>query len=167
MIRALAAMVAVLAALSGLPVRAADPVDAPDSHLASALDFLKITNAKVSMAAMIDSLMPLVLGNVRAQNPTLSDAAVQQFQSAFREEMTASLDDLMTITARIYEEHFTEDELRRLTAFYDTDVGKKYISIVPSIIKESLPIGAAWGREAGARAAQRAAERLRANGVNP
>jgi hypothetical protein len=167
MVRAIAVMVTLVTALCSFPVRAVDAVDASDSHLASALDFLKITNAKVSMAAMIDSLMPLVLGNVRAKNPTLSDAALQQFQSAFREEMTASLDDLMTMTARIYEEHFTEDELRGLTAFYDTDVGKKYISIVPSIMKESLPIGAAWGREAGARAAQRAAERLRANGVNP
>src|ERR1700704_6721436 len=163
MVRALIAMVAVLAALSSLPVRAADAVDAPDSHLASALDFLEATNAKANMAAVIDSLAPVVLGQIRAQNPNLSDAAIQQFLSAFREEMTASLDDLMKITARIYEQHFTEDELRRLAAFYDTDVGKKYISLVPAIIKESVPIGAAWGREAGARAAQRAAERLRAN----
>ena len=166
MVRVLFAVVAVLTVLSGVPVRAADAVDAPDSHLASALNLLKATNAKANMAAMIDSLTPVVLGQIRAQHPTLSDAAVQQFAAAFQEEMTASLDDFMKITARIYEQHFTEDELRRLTAFYDTDVGKKYISNVPSIIKESVPIGAAWGREAGARAAQRAAERLRANGVN-
>lgn len=166
MVRALVAMAAVLALLSGLPVRAADAVDASDSRLAAAMDFLEATNAKATMTTVIDSMTPLFLGQFRTQNPALSDTAVQQFQSAFQEEMTASLNDVVMAIARVYEQHFTEDELRKLTAFYASDVGKKYISNVPLIIKESVPIGAAWGREAGARAAQRAAERLRANGVN-
>jgi hypothetical protein len=165
MIRAIAAvMIAVVAAFCGLPVCAA--TEAPDSHIAAALELLEATNAKATMFTMIDALEPLILAQIRTRSPNLSDADLQQFESAFREEMMNSVDDVMTLTARVYAEHFTEDDLRKLVAFYGSEIGKKYILNVPLIIKETVPIGAAWGREAGARAAQRATERLRANGVN-
>src|SRR4051812_48123653 len=115
MIRGMIVMVAAAVMLCGLPVRAADTAGAPDSHFAAALALLEATNSKANMATVIDSMIPLVLSQIRARNPSVSEAAVQQFQSAFREEMYANLDDLMKLTARLYEEHFTENELRELT----------------------------------------------------
>jgi uncharacterized protein len=165
MIRAAAIIATALVALSLTPVRAAD-APPPDAHLAAALDLLEATNAKVTMMTMVDALTPVVLGQIRQQHKDLTDAALQRFQAAFREEITSGLDDLMKLTATIYEQHFSEEELHALAGSYRSDIGKKYIQTIPQIAKESLAVGGAWGREAGARAAQRAAERLKQEGIN-
>jgi hypothetical protein len=165
MIRATAVMLIALVALGLTPIRAADAPPA-DPHMAAALDLLAATNAKVTMMTMVDAITPVVLGQIRQQHKELTDAVLQRFQAAFREEITSNLDDLMRLTATIYEQHFSEEELHALAEFYRSDIGKKYIEAIPQIAKESVAVGGAWGREAGARAAQRAAERLKQEGIN-
>jgi len=149
-------------ALSVLPASAETAPNATDSHIAAALDLLAVTNAKATLIGMIDPLVPQILSQMRTQHPHASTAAIQQFQTAFREELTRDLDSLLMDSARLYEERFTESELRALAAFYGSESGKTYM---PIILKQSVPVGTAWGREAGARAAERAVVRLRANGV--
>jgi hypothetical protein len=124
---------------------------------------LAVTNAKATLVGMIDPLVPQILKQIRTQHPHASTAAIQQFQTAFREELTRDLDSLLMDSAKLYEERFTESELRALAAFYGSESGKTYM---PIILKQSVPVGAAWSREAGARAAERALSRLRANGVD-
>jgi hypothetical protein len=166
MFRAVALTLLLSVASYALPASAQSAAPSDDTHFTAALELMEATNAKTTMLAMIDTMAPLVLNQIRAQRPNVSTAALQQFQAAFREEMMDDMDDLIKATARLYEEHFTESELRTVTEFYRSDVGKKYIGAMPALLKESVPLGAAWGKEAGARAAQRAAERLRANGVD-
>ena len=164
--RAMIVVTCLVAALCGFPVRAQDAANPPDAHLGAAIDLLEATNAKANMVTIVDALTPVILGQVRAQNPRITDAIAQQFQAIFREEMIADLDSFVKLNAAIYEQHFTTEELRQLAEVYRTDVGKKYITTLPAIIKKSVPLGTAWGREAGARIAQRTLQRLRANGVN-
>lgn len=155
---------AVLAsALYILPVSAQPSPNASDSHIAAALDLLTVTNAKAALTGMIDPLLPQILSQLRAQHPHASSAAIEQFQTAFRDELTRDLDSLLMDSAKVYKERFSESELRALAAFYRSESGKTYM---PVILKQSVPVGAAWGREAGARAAQRALDRLHANGVD-
>ena len=149
-------------ALCVLPASAETTPNATDSHIAAALDLLAVTNAKATLTGMIDPLVPQFLSQVRKQYPRASAATIEQFQTAFREELTRDLDSLLMDSAKLYEERFTESELRALAAFYGSDSGKTYM---PVILKQSVPVGTAWGREAGARAAERAFVRLRANGV--
>jgi|SRR5579871_2471070 len=159
-----AAFGAILAsALCVLPASAEPTPNSTDSHITAALDLLAVTNAKAALVGMIDPLLPQILSQLRAQHPHASSAAIEQFQAAFRDELARDLDSLLMDSAKVYEERFTEDELRALAAFYRSEPGKTYM---PLVLKQSIPVGAAWGREAGARAAQRALERLHANGVD-
>jgi hypothetical protein len=158
-----AAFGAVLAsALCVLPASAETAPNSTDSHITAALDLLAVTNAKATLIGMIDPLVPQIVSQVRARYPHASSAAIEQFQTAFREELMRDLDSLLMDSAKIYEERFTESELRALAAFYGSEAGKTYM---PIILKQSVPVGAAWSREAGTRAAERAVGRLRANGV--
>jgi hypothetical protein len=161
-------MFAVLAIAAGcsLPARAADVTPDVDSHLAAAMDLLDVTNAKTNMTAMVDSLIPVIMNQIKTQHPNLTGTVADEFQIALRDEMTGSLDDLMKLTGRVYERYFTEDDLRTLAAFYRTEVGRRFTDAMPMIFKDTLPLGTIWGREAGMRAAQRALERLRAKGLN-
>ena len=163
MFRAAVLSLALMGALCVVP--AAAQQQPADSHFTAALDFMDATNAKTNMLAAMDAMIPLALNQVRAQHPNANSNALQQFQTAFREELMGDMDRLIGASARMYEEHFTESELHSLTEFYRSDIGRKYVASVPVILKESMAIGAAWGRDAGARAAQRAVQRLHDNGV--
>ena len=163
MFRAAAFGALLASALCVLPASAETAPNATDSHIAAALDLLAVTNAKVTLIGMVDPLVPQILSQMRTQHPHASAGAIEQFQTAFREELMRDLDGLLMDSAKIYEERFTEDELRALAAFYGSEPGKTYM---PVILKQSVPVGAAWGREAGLRAAERAVGRLRANGVD-
>ena len=45
--------------------------------------------------------------------------------------------------AQLYEERFTEPELRQLTAFYRSDAGQKLIATLPDIMKKGMELGQA------------------------
>ena len=162
MFRAVAFGAILTSALCVLPASAETATNATDTHIAAALDLLAVTNAKATLTGMVDPLVPQFLNQIRAQHPHASAATIAQFQTAFHEELQRDLDSLLMKSAKLYEERFTESELRALAAFYGSEGGKGYM---PIILKQSVPVGVAWGREAGTRAAERAVVRLRANGV--
>lgn len=136
-----------------------------DSHLAAAVDLLEAQNAKSNMKSMFNSLMSAVGSSVRQSHPGVSEDKFKLFTEAFSEELENSIDDLLKMQAKVYAEHFSENELRALAAFYRSDLGKKYISEIPLILKETVPLGVAWGQEVGPKAAERAMERLKKKGV--
>ncbi len=124
------------------------------------------------MKKIILSLSFLVIGlsSFAQQGNTLEDKAVklikltagQQFdimtepivkmipeenRDAFKKELTASTQDLYLKMATVYTESFTEQELDKILAFYDTPVGKKMVAITPELTKKGMEIGQAWGME--------------------
>ncbi len=57
--------------------------------------------------------------------------------------------DTTEITAtviQIYSNHYTNEEILQLIEFYQTPIGKKLLSESPSILRESLEAGIAWGK---------------------
>ena len=166
MFRAAVLTVALISAFYALPADAQNAATNDDPHFAAALELMDATNAKANMLTIIDTIVPLMLNQIRVLRPNVSADALQEFRTAIREELEGDLDGVMKDYARLYEEHFTESDLRALLQFYRSDVGKKYIDAMPALLKETAPIGAAWGREAGMRAAQRAIERLHAKGID-
>ena len=47
----------------------------------------------------------------------------------------------------LYSKHFTPAEIRELIRFYETDVGRKTISVMPALMQDSLALGQAWSRD--------------------
>jgi hypothetical protein len=70
--------------------------------------------------------------------------------------------ELMNMLIRVYDKYLTEEDLDALIAFYSTDTGQKIIKSLPEITKESMNVGAEWGREVGAKLM----EQLKAKGYS-
>ena len=117
------------------------------------------------MKVMTDSIMTTAASAIRAEHPTVSDDNLRLFYAAFSQEMEASFDDLLKMQAKVYEAHFSESELRALTAFYKSDLGRKVISETPAITREEVPIGIKWGQTVAPAAMQRALDKLKKEGV--
>ncbi|HEY1706739.1 MAG TPA: DUF2059 domain-containing protein [Rhizomicrobium sp.] len=148
---------------AGAPAAAA-PTPAVDSHLAAALDLLDANNSMSSVTNMLDALLPLEAAEIKRSHPNIDDAALAAIQAIVRNAIVAHEDEYKKIVATVYEEHFSEQELHTLAAFYRSDVGKKYIATMPSLIKEFVPVGGAWAQRVAGDALQKALMRLKTEG---
>lgn len=67
----------------------------------------------------------------------------------------------------LYARHFTHEDVRALLAFYQTDIGKKAISVMPTLTREGSEIGQEWAKANMPRVLQALQTRLKAEGFVP
>ena len=79
----------------------------------------------------------------------------------FKEELDAV--NYTELMLPIYDKHLTDEEVNDLATFYETPLGRKLIEIMPVIYQE----GTAAGAQRGQLAADRAIERIKAEGLLP
>jgi len=84
----------------------------------------------------------------------ISDKDKAEIQKAANESMTnflqklkAKMNEIMpfqelekNVYLPMYKKHFTVDEIKEITAFYERETGKKFISLTPTLMQESLAI---------------------------
>ncbi len=128
-------------------------------------ELLTATHAEDNVQIGIDALTPALVAQLKRDKADIPDAVIQQFMAIFRQEMKDSLPEILDAQAKVYASHYTTSELQSLVQFYQSDIGKKVITETPSILKETLALGQAWGRSTGQRAAQDTIAKLRAQGV--
>jgi hypothetical protein len=134
-------------------------------RLALAQKILEETHNQDNMSAALDTMMPAMLTVFRRQSPNLPEETYKLVEQMLSDEMRKELPQMTTINAQIYANHFTLDELKAIDAFYQTPAGQKIVSEAPKIFRETVPLGALWGRQAAQAAMQRVIEQLRAKGV--
>lgn len=71
----------------------------------------------------------------------------EENREAFKNELARSTNELYKKMAAVYTESFTEEEIDKILAFYNTAVGKKMVEITPELTKKGMEIGQAWGME--------------------
>jgi hypothetical protein len=82
------------------------------------------------------------------QNPNLSqraDAIIMEVVAAYMREK-AEHDHIIEQFIPIYSKYFSGTEIRQLTTFYQTPIGKKLVIVTPAIELESSSVGRAWAQ---------------------
>ena len=92
---------------------------------------------------------------------TLPSDVPPRVLAIFKEELDAV--NYTELMLPIYDKHLTDEEVNDLVAFYETPLGRKLIEILPVIYQE----GTAAGAKRGQLAADRAIERIKAEGLIP
>ena len=67
----------------------------------------------------------------------------------------------------LYAKYFSHDDVRGLLAFYQTELGKKTIKVMPTLLQESAAIGQEWMSANMPSMLKVLEERLRAEGFAP
>jgi uncharacterized protein len=99
-------------------------------------------------------ILTQLIDSLKAEYPQ----APARFWDAFMAELKP--EEMVDEYIPIYSKYFTNEEIKGIITFYETPFGKKTLSVIPQISKESTAIGIKYGREA----AQRALEKLKAEG---
>ncbi len=92
--------------------------------------------------------------------PSLKEAMPQVPEDVWR-DLRGEIrdDDMLELTAKIWDKHFTHEEIRDLTRFYMSPTGQKVVKELPAIQDESMAAGQKWGKEILSRIMQRLREK--------
>jgi uncharacterized protein len=82
----------------------------------------------------------------RASNPRVPEV----FWDRFLEQARARRGELEEGYVTLYERNFTTPELRELIAFYDSPIGKRFLEVQPTLMREGIALGQEWGTRIGA-----------------
>ncbi|MGZ5024942.1 MAG: DUF2059 domain-containing protein [Chthoniobacterales bacterium] len=105
----------------------------PASHRAAAESLLTLMDMDKMMSQSVDQMLQIQI----KQNPSLAQYETQMRAFLNKYLSWASMkDDMLTI----YTSEFTEDELKQLTAFYQTPLGKKTVQKMPALMQKGAEI---------------------------
>jgi len=96
------------------------------------IEFLKITGATNAFKTAISQIGMMVS---------------EEKKEAYTKEAMGTLDDLYGKLADLYMEEFTQDEIKELVAFYQTDLGKKLAGKQFELAQRGMILGQSWGME--------------------
>ena len=144
---------------------AAKPAPADPAKIALGVQLLEATHAKANALAYIELMMPSLASSLKARKPDVSPAMLGKFQQSVKAQMIAGLPHLLDLQARVLARHYSMDELKGLAAFYKSKLGQRMVEETPKVLKETVPIGQAWGRETSQDAIEKALAALRKQGV--
>jgi hypothetical protein len=128
---------------TSLPALAAPPTPAA---LASAVELVKMTGA----TPLFNTLVPGVIEQSKLlflqQNPGLA-GDLNEISARMRTDLTPRLNELYAEVAKIYAEHFTEQEIKDLVTFFSSPIGKKYVTEQPVVVNASLKFAQEWANK--------------------
>ena len=118
---------------------------------------LKITNGEVVQDTMVDQVLAALKPMFSASgNDAKSRQMFGRFSDLVSEEFRKI--DFMSITISLYDKYFTNEEIVGLVKFYETPLGQKATSVLPTLVQESMARGQVQGQQAAERAINRLAQ---------
>ncbi len=116
-------------------------------------------------AIRYDNQMTLIIQRLR---PDLSKTIVKKLRREFRAEIKRNVQapgGLMDYIISIYNSHFTHQEIRDWLLFYESPLGKKINSTMPSVMEESNLAYQQWNRNIDPVLYEWLKERLKKEGI--
>ena len=112
-----------------------------------------------------DNQMTLIIQRMR---PDLSKKIIKKLRQEFRAEIKRNVQDpggLLDYIISIYNSHFTHQEIRDWLLFYESPLGKKINSTMPSVMEESNLAYQQWNRNINPVLYEWLKERLKKEGI--
>ncbi|MCL6229628.1 DUF2059 domain-containing protein [Bartonella bilalgolemii] len=117
--------------------------DMSEKHLNSAQNVINAIRA----TDQFDSFLPMAARDIKEKlistDPNLEKniATIVDKQALALAKRRA---DLEKEVAHVYAKHFSEEELDKISAFYSSDVGKKFLMKVPDVARDAYSVFDAW-----------------------
>jgi len=138
-----------LALVAGLVVSFAfaAPVRAQQPPSAGAILLAKDVVTQKGAMVMFDPLIPGVVETAKnvflQQNPMLQKD-LNEVAALLRNNLDSRRSELLNEVARVYAARFTEQELKDISAFYKTPLGRKMVTEEPKALQDSLLAAQTW-----------------------
>jgi len=138
------------------------------SFRADILKLMEVTGAAKLGEQMASLITSSFLEGLENANPDVSARALDIAQEVIEAEISGAFDGPDGLVAKmipVYAKYFDHQEVRGLLAFYETELGRKTIAVMPALMQEGARVGQAWGAEMAPRVEKRFHERMKAEGL--
>ena len=128
---------------------------------------LEVTGSAKIGAQFASMMTGQMLEGLKQSQPNVPavwfDVARQVFDEEFSKAFASG--ELTTRLVLIYAKHLTPDDVKGLLTFYRSDLGRKVIGVMPTVMQESGVAGQEWGKDLMPGIMATLERRLRAEGL--
>jgi len=134
-----------LICIAAQPVIAAEPpADQKQRDIAHLIEMTGAQKLGLQFAQAINLQFSQAL---RYKNPDIPDKAFTILEEELVTVFSNNIGSFIDMIVPVYDKYFTHEEIKGMIAFYETDLGKKAIEVIPQVMDESMLAGQQWGRE--------------------
>ena len=114
----------------------------PDDFRKDIVKLMETTGAMKLGEQMGSAVARQMTAAARAQKPDIPARAVEIIDEVTTSFISKFMNSPQTMDAivQLYAKHFTHEEIKTITAFYETPTGKKVVSAMPELTAESMQI---------------------------
>ena len=142
-----------------------EPAGVPGSERAKIIELMDLTGAKNTGDQVAQMMIEQVSAAMQQANPNVPTRALEVIRDVTIAVLKEHTGELLSEVVRLYEKHFSEEEIDGLLAFYRSPVGAKAAREIPVLMRELGPISAAWAREIQPTLQRRLHDQLAAEGL--
>lgn len=111
--------------------QAIDPATLKEARL-----LLEAMHASATSDQMVQQLMASMGAGLEASNPGKGADVQKLMNEVLLPELSKIKPEMLDATANIYAANFSTDELKQMVAYYQSDIGRKMIERLPTLIQE-------------------------------
>jgi hypothetical protein len=131
---------------------------------------LDVSGASAMGVQMANLATASVINGLKQMQPGVPERAFTIVQEVLGEEFSRAFtapDGIRAKLVALYATHFTHAEVRGLLSFYQTDLGRKTIEVLPKLAQGGAAIGEEWAAANMPRVLTVLQARLKAEGIFP
>lgn len=109
---------------------------------------LEITGSRDLGLRLAETIQLQMIQQIKSnhEKESIPDRGLQIIMEEVMTLFEIEMDKLENRIISIYAKYFTKEETKQLIAFYETDLGRKAISVMPNILDESMLASQQWGQ---------------------
>jgi uncharacterized protein len=110
-----------------------------DAFRSNIEELIEVSGTQRISAQVVAILTRQMLDGLKKSQPNLPEQAIDFAVQVMNEELTKGFltPELMSRMVPLFAKHFTPDEVRGLIAFYRSDLGRKYVGSMPTLMQET------------------------------
>ncbi len=158
-----ACLIGGLASVSQVMAQTA-PTQIDPERIAAAKELLKTMGSSKRFDVMIKTL---ISGMARSQAARLpkKEKEIRAIFELLEDKFLARKSEIMSKLAPLWAEKFTTAEIKEVTNFFRSPIGRKVVREQIGIMQKGAQIGMRWGRKIGMEVAREAAQEFRKQGI--
>ncbi|MDA8338856.1 MAG: DUF2059 domain-containing protein [Nitrospiraceae bacterium] len=125
---------------------------------------LKIMGTSSIVQEMSDVLVATVITQEKQSYPNMPKKIEHAISNIIHQVVLEHASELDRMIVPLYDKYYTHEEIKELIKFFNSQIGKKYSSVLKPMMQDMFPIAQEWGKKIGAIAAQRVEQELKRYG---
>lgn len=130
-------------------------------------EFMEVANSKDALTIFMKEIVKSMTDVLKRSSPDVPEKVLsiikEETVRIFKKELGS--DQFYEIFYPVYAEHYSVKELRELTKFYKSPVGRKLIKTMPIVMQKSIIAGQKWSRSLLPELQKRYIKRFKEEGV--